>query len=57
MVYWRSSISFSTLKMKETYKLSEKQKSAIEEARNQIKNGDYLTKEQDNQEIDKWLDE
>lgn len=43
--------------IQETYKLSEKQNSAIAEARNQIKNGDYLTNEQANQKIDKWLNE
>lgn len=42
--------------VEETYKLSEAQNFAIEEARNQIKKGDYLTNEQANQEIDKWLD-
>ena len=43
--------------MQETYQLSEEQNSAIAEARNQIKNGDFLTNEQANKEIDKWLDE
>ena len=41
----------------ETYTLSKEQLAAIEEARNQIKNGEYLTNEQANGEIDKWLDE
>ena len=43
--------------MQDTYKLSEEQNFAIAEARNQIKNGDYLTNDQANQEIDKWLEE
>ena len=41
--------------IKEIYKLNAEQKSAIAEAREQIKNGDYLTNEQANQEIDEWL--
>ena len=41
----------------ETYKLNTEQHFAIAEARNQIKNEDYLTDEQANQEIDKWLEE
>ena len=41
--------------IQETYKLNVEQKSAINEAREQIKNGDYLTNEQANQEIDEWL--
>lgn len=41
--------------IEEIYKLNLKQKSAIAEARGQIKNGDYLTNEQANQEIDEWL--
>lgn len=43
--------------IQETYKLSMEQNSAIAEARNQIRNGDYLTNEQANHEIDKWLDQ
>jgi hypothetical protein len=42
--------------IQETYKLSKEQSNAITEARNQIRNGDYITNEQANQEIDKWLD-
>jgi hypothetical protein len=38
-----------------TYKLNKEQKSAIVEARDQIKNGDSLTNEEANQEIDEWL--
>ena len=41
--------------IEETYKLDSEQKIAIAEARKQIKNGDYLTNEQANQEIDEWL--
>lgn len=41
--------------IQETYKLNYEQNSAISEAREQIKNGDYLNNEQANQEIDKWL--
>jgi hypothetical protein len=36
-------------------KLSDDQKSAISEARQQIKNGQFLTEEQANKEVDKWL--
>lgn len=39
----------------EIYELNSEQKAAIAEAREQIKNGDYLTNEQENQEIDEWL--
>lgn len=41
--------------IQETYELSAEQKSAIAEAREQIKNDNYLTNEQANQEIEKWL--
>jgi hypothetical protein len=41
--------------IEETYKLNAEQKSAVNEAREQIKNGEYLTNEQANQEIDEWL--
>jgi hypothetical protein len=43
--------------IQEIYKLSKGQHAAIDEARNQIKNSHYLTNEQANKEIDKWLDE
>lgn len=43
--------------MQETYKLNEEQKTAVTEARDQIKKGNYLTNEQANQEIDQWLQE
>ena len=39
----------------EIYKLNEEQKSAIAEARQQIRNGRFLTDDQANQEIDEWL--
>ena len=40
----------------EIYKLNEGQKKAISEAREQIKNGQFLTDELANKEIDEWLD-
>ncbi len=48
---------FSNLenKMQEPYKLSDEQKLMIEEARVQIKKGDYLTNQEANENIDKWL--
>ena len=39
----------------EIYKLNKEQKSAISEARLQIRNGQFLTDDQANQEIDEWL--
>jgi hypothetical protein len=39
----------------EILKLNDDQKSAISEARQQIKNGQFLTEEQANKEVDKWL--
>jgi len=39
----------------EIYKLNDGQKKAIEEARKQIKNGQFLTDEQASKEIDEWL--
>ena len=41
----------------EVYKLNDAQKKAISEAREQIKNGQYLTEEAANKEIDEWLNE
>ena len=41
--------------IQETYELNMQQKSAIAEARKQVENGDYLTNQQANQEIEKWL--
>lgn len=43
-------------KMQETYKLDTEQNSAVAEAREQIRNGEYLTNDDANQEIDEWLD-
>lgn len=42
-------------KIQKRYTLRNEQNQAIEEARAQIKNGDYLTNEQVDQDIDKWL--
>ena len=39
----------------EIYKLNADQKKGISEAREQIKNGQYLTEEQANKDIDEWL--
>ncbi len=39
----------------EIYKLNNDQRKAISEARQQIKSGQFLTDEQSNKEIDKWL--
>jgi hypothetical protein len=39
----------------EVYKLNDDQKKAIEEGRQQIANGQFLTDEQANNEIDEWL--
>jgi hypothetical protein len=38
----------------EIYKLNDDQKKAINEARQQIKNGQFLTEDQANKEIDEW---
>jgi hypothetical protein len=40
----------------ELYQLNTEQQSAIAEARKQITNGDHLTDDEANQEIDEWLD-
>ena len=37
------------------YILNDKQKIAIEEGRKQIINGEYLTDEESNKEMDEWL--
>jgi len=42
-------------KIQKTYKLSKEQNAAIEEARTQIKNGDFLTNEKADEEIEEWL--
>lgn len=39
----------------EAYKLSEDQKNAVNEARQQIKNGQFLTDDEANKDIDEWL--
>lgn len=39
----------------EIYKLNLDQKEAISEAREQVKNGQFLTEDQANKEIDEWL--
>ena len=39
----------------EVYKLSDEQRKAVNEGRKQIKNGEFLTDEQANNEIDEWL--
>ena len=39
----------------EMYKLNDDQRTAVNEARHQIKKGEFLTDEQANQEIDEWL--
>ncbi len=39
----------------ELYKLNDNQNKAIEEARQQIKYGQFLTDEQANKEVEEWL--
>jgi len=39
----------------DVYILNDKQKEAIAEGRKQIINGEYLTDEESNKEIDEWL--
>jgi transposase len=39
----------------EMYKLSDDQRKAISEARQQIGSGEFLTDEQSNKDIDEWL--
>jgi predicted transcriptional regulator len=39
----------------DVYILNDKQKMAIEEGRKEIINGEYLTDEESNKEIDEWL--
>ena len=41
--------------LEEPYQLNSEQKTVIDEARTQIKNGNYLTHNQANKEIDEWL--
>jgi predicted transcriptional regulator len=40
----------------EVYKLNSLPRKAIEEARSQIKSGQFLTNEEANKEIDEWLE-
>lgn len=39
----------------EIYKLNDNQNKVIDEAKQQIKNGQYLTDEEANKEIEEWL--
>lgn len=39
----------------EIYKLSDEQKSAVNEAREQIKRGEFLTDDEANKDVDEWL--
>ena len=39
----------------DVYILNDKQKEAVEEGREQIVKGEYLTDEESNKEIDEWL--
>jgi predicted transcriptional regulator len=39
----------------EVYKLSDEQKSAVNEAHEQIKRGEFLTDDEANKDIDEWL--
>jgi len=39
----------------EVFKLNDDQKKAVREARDQAYKGDYLTNDQANEEMDKWL--
>jgi hypothetical protein len=39
----------------EIYQLSKEQKNAVEEGREQIRRGQFLTNDQANDEIDEWL--
>lgn len=39
----------------EVYMLSAEQKSAVKEAQKQIKNGEFLSDEQANKEVEEWL--
>ena len=42
-------------KTEEVFNLSKKQQFAIEKSLNQVRNGQYLTNEEANQEIERWL--
>jgi vacuolar-type H+-ATPase subunit H len=39
----------------EIYQLTDEQKAGIEEAKEQIKNGQYLSNEDANKEVEEWL--
>ena len=39
----------------EVYKFNDEQKAAIEEAENQIRNGEFLTDEEATKDIEEWL--
>jgi hypothetical protein len=39
----------------ETYKLNDEQRNAVDQARQQINKGEFLTDKHANQEIDEWL--
>lgn len=41
----------------EVYKLSDEQKSAVNEAREQIKRGEFLTDAQVNKDVGEWLNQ
>jgi hypothetical protein len=43
------------LEVDEPYKLSQEQKNAVKEAREQIKNGAFLTDAEADNDIDEWL--
>ena len=43
--------------IEQPYQLSKEMNEAVNEARNQIKNGEFLDHDSANQEIDKWLEE
>lgn len=51
-IYRLLEIDFDDL---ELYKLSDEQRDAISEAQQQINQGDFLTHEQANKEIEEWL--
>lgn len=42
-------------KVQKPYTLNKEQNAAINEARTQVKNGNFLTNEQADQEIEEWL--
>ena len=50
-------LELETMEDIEVYKLNYDQKKAISEAREQIRNGQFLTEEQANKEIDEWLND